>query len=273
MKKNKGEAGTFDELRSRAEDWLGGSRNKFADGERDPTADTHRLIHELHVHQIELEMQNEELQRVQAELENGLARLTNLYEFAPVGYITLDSKGALLDVNLTGAVMMGLERTRLVGRRFAHVLAVESRSAFDVFLVKAFESRNKDIHEIVMCPEGAAPRAVELTATVSDNGQECLLVATDITKRKHAEQICKELQVQLAQSRKMESFGTLASGIAHDIDSLLDGIVSGLTTLELERGEAGEHRQEIERVDALVERGHDLTKRLLGLACGVTKTS
>ncbi len=116
MKKSKGEAGTFDELRSRAEDWLGGSRDKFAGGERNPAADTHRLIHELHVHQIELEMQNEELQRVQAELEHCLVRLTNVYEFAPVGYITLDSQGVLRDVNLTGTRMMGLERTRLVGR-------------------------------------------------------------------------------------------------------------------------------------------------------------
>jgi PAS domain S-box-containing protein len=273
LNKHKGEAGTFDELRRRAENWLGGSRDKFAAGERNPAADTHRLIHELHVHQIELEMQNEELQRVQAELENGLARLTDLYEFAPVGYMTMDSQGVLRDVNLAGARMMGLERTRLVGRRFAHVLAVESRSAFSTFLAKAFESRTKEIHETMLCPEGAEALAVELAATVADNGQECLLVATDITKRKRAEQVCKELQLQLAQSRKIESFGTLVSGIVHDIDGLLDGIASGLSTLELKRGEAGEHRQEIEQLEALAERGHDLTKRLLGLACGVTKTS
>ena len=273
MKKNKGEAGTFDELRSRAEDWLGGSRDKFGAGDRSPAADTHRLIHELHVHQIELEIQNEELQRVKAELEDGLTRLTNLYEFAPVGYMTLDSQGVLRDVNLTGARMMALERTRLVGRRFAHVLAVESRSAFDVFLAKAFKSRVKEIHETVLCPEGAEALAVELAGTVSDNGQECLLVATDITKRKRAEQVCIELQLQLEQSRKIESFGTIVSGIAHDIDSLLDGIASGVSKLELERGQAGERRQEIERLGALAERGHDLTRRLLGIACGVTKTS
>jgi C4-dicarboxylate-specific signal transduction histidine kinase len=98
-------------------------------------------------------------------------------------------------------------------------------------------------------------------------------VATDISKRKRAEQVCIELQLQLTQSQKIESFGTLTSGIAHDIDHLLDGIASGLSTLEHERGEAGERRQEIEHVEALVERGHDLTKRLLVLACGVTKTS
>jgi len=273
MKKTKGEAGTFDELRRRAEDWLGGSRDKFAADERNPEADAHRLIHELHVHQIELQMQNEELQRVQAELQNGMTRLTDLYEFAPVGYITLDSQGVLRDVNLTGSRMMGLERTRLIGRRFAHVLAVESRSAFDLFLAQAFKSRNKEIHETVLCPEGAEALAVELAATVPDNAQECLLVATDITKRKRAEQVCKELQLQLEQSRRIESFGTLASGIAHDIDSLLDEIASGLSTLGLERGETGERRREIESLEALAERGHDLTKRLLGLACGVTKTS
>jgi C4-dicarboxylate-specific signal transduction histidine kinase len=169
--------------------------------------------------------------------------------------------------------MIDLERTHLVGRRFAHVLAVESRSAFDIFLGKAFESRSKDVHETVLWPQGAEPLAVELAATVSDNGQECLLVATDITKRKRAEQVCIELQLQLEQSRKIESFGTIVSGIAHDIDGLLDGIASGLSKLELERGQAAERRQEIEHLEALAERGHDLTKRLLGIACGVTKTS
>jgi len=271
LKKNKSGAGTFDELRRRAEDWLGGS--KPADDERSPEADAHRLIHELHVHQIELEMQNEELQRVQAELENGLTRLTDLYEFAPVGYVTLDAQGVLRDVNLTGSRMMGLERTRLIGRRFTHVLAVESRSVFDIFLAKAFKSRNKEIHETVLCPDGAEALAVELAATASDNAQECLLVVTDITKRKRAEQVCKELQQQLEHSLRLESFGTLASGIAHDIDNLLDEIASGLSSLELERGETGERRREIEPLEALAERGHDLTKRLLGLASGVTKLS
>jgi PAS domain S-box-containing protein len=196
-----GETGSFHELRGRAEEWLGGSRNKYAAGERSPEADAHRLIHELHVHQIELEMQNEELQRVRAELENSVTRLTNLYEFAPVGYITLDSRGTLREVNLTGARMMGLERLRLIGRRFAHVLAVGNRSAFNTFLTKAFESRNKESYETEMCPEGAEPLAVELAATVSDDGQECFLVVTDISKCKRAEQMCKELQ--LAQSHKI----------------------------------------------------------------------
>jgi C4-dicarboxylate-specific signal transduction histidine kinase len=140
-------------------------------------------------------------------------------------------------------------------------------------LAKAFKSRNKEIHETVLCPEGAETLAVELAATVPDNAQECLLVATDITKRKRAEQVCKDLQLQLEQSRRIESFGTLASGIAHDIDSLLDEIASGLSSLDVEGGEAGKRRQEIKHLEAQAERGHDLTKRLLGLACGVTKTS
>ena len=196
MKKSKGEAGAFDELRSRAEEWLGVSPDESSKG--GVAADTHRLIHELHVHQIELEMQNEELQRVQAELENSVEYLTKWYEFAPVGYITLDSEGVLRNINLTGARMMGLERTRLIGRRFAHVLPVESRSAFDVFLAKVFESRIKESHELAVLVEGVEPLALELTATVSDDGKECVLVALDITRRKRAEQMSKELQLKLA---------------------------------------------------------------------------
>jgi len=102
MKKKDIESGTFDELRRRAESWLGGNRDYLLAGERNPAADTIDSFTNCMCTKIELEMQNEELQRVQAELEQGLARFTDLYEFAPVGYMTLDSQGVLLEINSPG---------------------------------------------------------------------------------------------------------------------------------------------------------------------------
>ena len=70
------------------------------------------MIHELQVHQIELEMQNEQLRQTQAELEAALTKYTDFYDFAPVAYLTLDERGLILEANLTAATMLGVERQR-----------------------------------------------------------------------------------------------------------------------------------------------------------------
>ncbi len=112
------------ELRRRAEERL---RARGRQGPRiEATDDALRLIHELQVHQIELEMQNEELRRTRDELETSLARYAELYDFAPVGYVTLDQKSTILELNLVGATMLGKERARLVGERFASWVVAEA---------------------------------------------------------------------------------------------------------------------------------------------------
>ena len=101
------------ELRSQAEEQLKAKK-------RPPQSDvdTQKLIHELQVHEIELELQNEELSLARAEVEAGLARYTDLYDFAPVGYFTLARDGTISQSNLTGAFLFGVERARLLNRRF-----------------------------------------------------------------------------------------------------------------------------------------------------------
>src|SRR5690349_8664173 len=91
-----------------------------------PEGEPLKLLHELQVHQIELEMQNAELSRARDEAE----RFTDLYDFAPVGYVALDSAGTILSVNLTGARILGIERSRLLGRPLENFLAEVTRPAF-----------------------------------------------------------------------------------------------------------------------------------------------
>jgi PAS domain-containing protein len=79
---------------------------------------TPRLTHELQVHQIELEMQNRELQETRLDLEEALALYTELYDFAPVGYLTLNSEGLISRINITGAKLLGVERASLLQKRF-----------------------------------------------------------------------------------------------------------------------------------------------------------
>ena len=81
--------------------------------------DVQRLIYELEIHQLELEMQNDELRLARADVETGLDRYKDLYDFAPVGYFVLDKAGAVQQANLTGARMLGVERAKLAGARLA----------------------------------------------------------------------------------------------------------------------------------------------------------
>ena len=89
-----------------------------------------KLIHELRVHQIELEMQNEELRRAQEIIEESRRRYSDLYDFAPVGYLTLDELGVVKEANLTATRQLAKERRRLVGRHFTAFLSTKGREAF-----------------------------------------------------------------------------------------------------------------------------------------------
>ncbi len=123
------------EMRRQAEATLI-ERRKKAPPSSVTEADTRRLVHELEVHQIELEMQNEEREQSRAQAEKGLRQYIDLYDFAPVGYFTLAPDSVIHQVNLAGANLLGVARGELIKRRFSVFVAVESRSAFNTFLEK-----------------------------------------------------------------------------------------------------------------------------------------
>lgn len=106
------------ELRRRAEERLRAEKTALPQGE-----DPHRLLHELQVHQIQLEMQNEEMREARNQLETLVEKYTDLYDFAPVGYFSLNAEARIHQVNLTGAAMLGIEGSRLLTRRFSGFVA------------------------------------------------------------------------------------------------------------------------------------------------------
>ena len=162
------------ELRRQAEAKLS-ERKKKAAAFPAIEVDTRRLVHELEVHQIELEMQNEELVQSRAQVEAGLRQYTDLYDFAPVGYFTLARDGAIQQVNLAGANLLGVERGTLINRRFGVFVSIPSRTTFNTFVEKVFGSQQKKTCEVALQKDGSAPLWVHIEAITKD-GQECRAV-------------------------------------------------------------------------------------------------
>jgi len=143
-----------------------------------------KLHHELQVSRVELEMQNAELCQIRNNLEIALEEYTELYDFAPVGYITLSSKGTINKVNLTGAELMKVERFRLVGMIFEFFVSDETRPVFKTFLGKVFTSPDKEMCEVTLQRTGKAPIYLQVEGRATKTGQECRLALTDITDSK-----------------------------------------------------------------------------------------
>ena len=160
--------------------------------------DTQRLVHELQVHQIELEMQNAELQRARVEIEKALEKYTELYDFAPVGYFSIDQKGLIQEVNLMGAAMLGAVRTRLLQRRLLAFVAPTSRPVVDAFLKTVIANSGKQSCEALFLTTTDMPFWADLQAVsaVRPDGEGiwCWLAVSDIAALKRGEEAQRTVQ-------------------------------------------------------------------------------
>lgn len=248
------------ELRQRAEARLR-ERAEPKGAPRRWRGDTGKLVHELQVHQIELEMQNEEILRSQAQLEASLERYSELYDFAPVGYFSLGRDGTILQVNLTGARLLGVPRSELLNRRLGAFLANAHIAAFNALLSKAFEDHVTESCEVALGPMSTAAGdalSVQLTLSASKGGEECRAIAVDVTERNRAE-------AQLKAWQTMDAIGRLAGGVAHDLNNLLM-VVLAHTELALNAaGEGSPLRGDLLEVKSAVERTAALMRQLLAV--------
>lgn len=143
------------------------------------------LQHELQVHQIELEMQNRQLREAQHELEEARDRYADLYDYAPVGYLTLNEKGTVLGINLTGAGMLGVERLKIVGKPFLNLLTTSSTQPFITHLQQTFSLPGNSVTEVLIKATEGKPRLVNLEslAEAGDKGI-CRTVMHDVTDQR-----------------------------------------------------------------------------------------
>jgi two-component system cell cycle sensor histidine kinase/response regulator CckA len=244
-------------LRRRAEARL---RLTASQASAPPTeADTQRLLHELQVHQVELELQNEELRRARDAVEAGLARYTALYDFAPVGYLTLDRAGAIRSINLAGATLLGLARAAVVGTAFSRFLPADVRPTFEALLGTVFDGPGKNATcEVPLRTTAGAKPLVRIEATAEEAGDECRVVLVDITDRQRLE------DERLLRS-KLEATGVLAAGIAHDFNNLLMVILASLDLLRDPTADATAH---VAAATQAVLEASGLTQQFLTFAKG-----
>jgi len=140
-----------------------------------------RLMHELQVHQIELEMQNEELRRVNETAETALRKYTMLYDFSPMGFFTLDCEGNIEDLNFTGAEMLGERRFGLKGSNFKFFVSEESKVVFNTFLDKVYAGISKESCEVGLCYDKKQLSVVYMEGVVTGVDRNCLLSVVDIS--------------------------------------------------------------------------------------------
>ena len=140
------------------------------------------VLHELQVHQVELELQEEELRRSRSEMEATLYRQLQLYDFAPVGCLTVDRTSELREVNLTAAGMLGCERGQLLGRSLISFLGPESASVLRAMLARLSEGEPTTLGTLQLAVGQGALRSVHASATRDPGGQHFLVAFIDVTE-------------------------------------------------------------------------------------------
>ena len=189
MKKGNNKSET-ENLRQKAEKLL--NKDPSTAASRLSAIETVKLIHELEIHQIELELQNEELILERSSAKEAAEKYTELYDFAPSGYFTLSNSGEIIELNLSGAKMLGKERSRLKNSHFLFFVSKDTKPIFTLFLDKVFYSRTKEICEVTLLAKDNPPMYIYLEGIVTGKVEQCHITAFDITDHKQAEEALRE---------------------------------------------------------------------------------
>ena len=165
-----------------------------------------RIIQELRVHQIELEMQNEELRRTQAELDATRQRYFDLYDLAPVGYVTVSEPGLILEANLAAAGMLGEIRGLLIRQPLSRFIFTEDQDLYYLHRKQLFEIGEHQEFDLRLATKDGTPFWAHMQAAIAqDSGGApmCRLVMSDITERRKAEEDLRESEERFRQEESL----------------------------------------------------------------------
>jgi two-component system CheB/CheR fusion protein len=193
--------------------------------------DARRLLHELQVHEIELELQNEELRGARHELERALERYTEIFAFAPIGYAVLEREDKIMEINHAGATLLGQNRTKLVGRPLGGFVVPQHQATLLALLRGARETAVTLKDELELGDEAGRRLTVAFTANVLPAGTTILLAFEDVTAPRTNERKLAQAQAALraADRRKDEFLATLS----HELRNPLAPIRSSLMLLSM----------------------------------------
>jgi len=147
-----------------------------------------KLVHELQVHQVELEMQNQNLLEAQQEISRNLQQLTELYELAPVAYFTLDRYGRITKSNTLGRKLLGSPILAVEDQYLSKYVSLDSLPAFIQFFEQIFTAQRLERCNLSLIANEESPVYVFMEGIADDSGQECRLVVTDLTRQHLLEQ-------------------------------------------------------------------------------------
>jgi two-component system, cell cycle sensor histidine kinase and response regulator CckA len=196
------------DLRRRAEERL---RGKPVDPSSLSADESRRLLHELQVHQIELEMQNDELRKAQEELEGSRVKYFDLYDMAPVGYFTVSEKGSILEANLRAAQLLGVEGNRLVKQPLTRYIVPEDQDVYYLHRKRLLETGARQVCELRMRRQDGSPFWARFETITARDGEDGPLVwrlaLSDMTDRHRVEEELKASKERLVEAQIVARLG------------------------------------------------------------------
>jgi two-component system CheB/CheR fusion protein len=226
-----------------------------------------RLLQELEIHQMELELQNDELRTARDESEESLERYTLLFDFAPIGYAILAGDGTIRDVNHVGASVLGRVRSGLIGQPFEAFLAQRDRSPFALLFLKTIERETKESCEVTLARPYEVPLSLQVMMRALTRGQKrlILLAFEDVTERKLREEQRERAERALREmDRRKDEF---LAALSHELRNPLGAMRNSLPVLAHPETDA----ETAERARAIIDRQVSLLTRLVDDLLDVTR--
>lgn len=214
-------------LREEAEKRLRASKKHDRNASMDED-DLQKLIHELQVHHIELQIQNDELIKALEKAEIAEEKYIKLFDFAPSGYIALSKEGTIIELNFSASSLLGKERAQLIRSSFAFFVSPPTRSVFNTFFERVFTSNKTETCEVELLVGDSPPIIVHLIGIYKEKSEQCLLTLINITDRKLMDLLINKQNSEL--TKLLEDKDRFMSVLAHDLKGPFASIV-GLTEL------------------------------------------
>jgi PAS domain S-box-containing protein len=209
-----------------------------------------------------------EHRQAQIDLEVSRDRYMDLYDFAPVGYLTLSAEGLIEQVNLTGADLLGERREQLTGSRFSTFVRPADVEGWYQHFVQALHHSGRQRLELVLVKAGGANFHAQLDCMRVDSGSVPMVrvAVIDISDRKEAEAEVRRFEAQLREVQKMESLGTLAGGIAHDFNNILGAVLGNVTLAREELGKSHPAQVSLGEIYKASLRARNLVRQILAFS-------